>query len=115
MTATIQTVPLSQLKPNADNPRTSFDPQRIEALAATILQHGVLQNLVVKRAKGRKVAHIPPILVVNPESVTMCLNFQGVTPMVGQEPRPPSDLGETHGPSRRTDTRKPHHHRRFPR
>lgn len=57
MTETIQTVPLSQLKPNADNPRTSFDPQRIEALAATILQQGVLQNLVVKRAKGRKVAY----------------------------------------------------------
>jgi len=58
MTATLQTVPLSQLKPNEANPRTSFDPQRIEELAATILQQGVLQNLVVKRAKGRKVAYI---------------------------------------------------------
>ena len=57
MTATLQTVPLSQLKPNEDNPRTSFDPQRIEALAATILQQGLLQNLVVKRAKGRKVVY----------------------------------------------------------
>jgi ParB family chromosome partitioning protein len=57
MTATIQTVHLSQLKPNAANPRTSFDPQRIEELAATILQQGVLQNLVVKRAKGRKVTY----------------------------------------------------------
>jgi ParB family chromosome partitioning protein len=53
----LETLPLNQLKPNADNPRTSFDPQRIEELAATILQHGVLQNLVVKRAKGRKVAY----------------------------------------------------------
>ena len=58
MTATLQTVPLSQLKPNEDNPRTRFDPQRIEELAATILQQGVLQNLVVKRAKGRKAAYI---------------------------------------------------------
>jgi ParB family chromosome partitioning protein len=57
MTVAIQTVPLSQLKPNEANPRTSFDPQRIEELAATILQQGVLQNLVVKRAKGRKVSY----------------------------------------------------------
>ena len=57
MTATIQTVALSQLKPNEENLRTSFEPQRIEALAATILQQGVLQNLVVKRAKGRKVVY----------------------------------------------------------
>ena len=53
----LETVPLSQLKPNADNPRTSFDLQRIEALAETILQQGVLQNLVVKRTKGRKAAY----------------------------------------------------------
>ena len=57
MTGSIQTVPLNQLQPNEANPRTSFDPQRIEELAATIRQHGVLQNLVVKRAKGRKVAY----------------------------------------------------------
>ncbi|MDH3602770.1 MAG: ParB/Srx family N-terminal domain-containing protein, partial [Candidatus Tectomicrobia bacterium] len=58
MTTTMQTVPLSQLKPNEDNPRTSVDSRRIEELAATILQQGVLQNLVVKRAKGRKVAYL---------------------------------------------------------
>jgi ParB family chromosome partitioning protein len=54
---TIQTVPLSSLRPPAANPRTAFDAQTLEGLAASIRTDGLLQNLVVvpggKRGAGK--------------------------------------------------------------
>src|SRR5262249_53069485 len=45
----------------------------------------------------------------------MVLSFQRVTPIVSHPLTRPDDLGVTYGPNRQTDTRKPHHHRRFSR
>ena len=49
---TIQTVPLETIQPPQGNPRTVIDAEGIEGLAASILQDGLLQNLVVTRGKG---------------------------------------------------------------
>jgi hypothetical protein len=43
----------------------------------------------------------------------MVLSFQRVTPIVSHPLTRPDDLGVTYGPSRQTDARKPHYHRRF--
>jgi ParB family chromosome partitioning protein len=43
-------IPLESIAPNPQQPRTQFDPQGIEELAASIRRHGVLQPIVVSRA-----------------------------------------------------------------
>ncbi len=40
-------VPVSSIRPNPDQPRRVFDPDELEALAASIAAHGVLQPVVV--------------------------------------------------------------------
>ncbi len=42
-------LPVSAIAPNAEQPRRQFDPEHLEKLAASILQHGVLQPVVVRR------------------------------------------------------------------
>lgn len=49
---TIETIPLTQLVPSADNVRKTGAKDGIEALAASIAAHGLLQNLQVRPAKG---------------------------------------------------------------
>ncbi|MBT3022040.1 MAG: ParB/RepB/Spo0J family partition protein [Candidatus Thiodiazotropha sp. (ex Lucina aurantia)] len=51
---TIQTIPLSRIKPSKDNPRKTINDETIEELAISIAKDGVLQNLVVAKPKGRK-------------------------------------------------------------
>jgi len=41
------------IDPNPEQPRRSFDPDQLERLAASIIQHGVLQPIVVRRAGER--------------------------------------------------------------
>jgi ParB family chromosome partitioning protein len=41
------------IDPNPEQPRRSFDPDHLERLAASIIQHGVLQPIVVRRAGER--------------------------------------------------------------
>lgn len=43
----VQTLPIDQLKPNRFQPRTQFDDEAIEELAASIRTQGVVQPLVV--------------------------------------------------------------------
>ncbi|MDQ2951567.1 MAG: ParB/RepB/Spo0J family partition protein [Chloroflexota bacterium] len=43
-------IPLEQIAPNPQQPRTQFDPQAIEELANSIKRHGVLQPIVVSRS-----------------------------------------------------------------
>src|SRR4051812_37637728 len=43
-------IPLESIAPNPQQPRTQFDSQGIEELAASIRRHGVLQPIVVSRA-----------------------------------------------------------------
>ena len=42
-------IPLEKVAPNRHQPRTSFDPEGLSELAASIRQHGVLQPIVVSR------------------------------------------------------------------
>jgi ParB family chromosome partitioning protein len=51
---TMQSIPLSAILPPKNNPRSAIDQDGIESLAASILADGLLQNLVVIRAKGKK-------------------------------------------------------------
>ena len=43
-------IPLERVRPNRQQPRTSFDPDGLSELAASIKRHGVLQPIVVSRS-----------------------------------------------------------------
>src|SRR5512137_2314247 len=46
-------VPVNQISPNPRQPRTHFDSAELEELAASIREHGVIQQLIVsKKEKG---------------------------------------------------------------
>ncbi|MBN2798864.1 MAG: ParB/RepB/Spo0J family partition protein [Deltaproteobacteria bacterium] len=51
----LRSVPLDEIRPNPEQPRLSFDPRELEALAASIGAHGILSPLVVRRHEGRYV------------------------------------------------------------
>ena len=42
-------IPVRAITPNPDQPRRRFDPEELERLADSILRHGVLQPIVVRR------------------------------------------------------------------
>jgi ParB family chromosome partitioning protein len=46
-------LPVDLIDPNPEQPRRFFDPDQLERLAASILQHGVLQPVVVRQAGDR--------------------------------------------------------------
>jgi ParB family transcriptional regulator, chromosome partitioning protein len=52
-TMSLQTVSLSSLEPGRGNPRKAMDRNRLEGLAASIRNDGLLQNLVVRPVKGK--------------------------------------------------------------
>ena len=43
-----QTLPIDAIKPNPMQPRTVFQPDRLEELAASIRAHGIIQPLIVR-------------------------------------------------------------------
>ncbi len=45
----VRAIPLTQLVPNPHQPRTHFDPEKMDDLAASVREHGVLQPILVKR------------------------------------------------------------------
>lgn len=45
-------VPAAAILPNPSQPRTEFDPEKLEELASSIRRHGILQPLSVRRADG---------------------------------------------------------------
>jgi len=47
---TASEIPLERVSPNRQQPRTSFDPDGLSELAASIRRHGVLQPIVVSRS-----------------------------------------------------------------
>lgn len=49
---TVQEISLSRLRPNRYQPRKVFEPAKIEELATTISEHGLLQPIVVRKADG---------------------------------------------------------------
>ncbi|MAJ60369.1 MAG: hypothetical protein CBC48_10350 [bacterium TMED88] len=46
-------IPVDQVDPNPEQPRRVFDPDQLESLAASIVEHGVLQPVVVRPAGDR--------------------------------------------------------------
>jgi ParB family chromosome partitioning protein len=46
------TVPLSEIHPNPEQPRSRFDAERLEELASSLREHGVLSPLVVRPRSG---------------------------------------------------------------
>ena len=48
-TAPAATLPLSQIESCRNQPRKSFDPEKLEELAESIRQHGVIQPLTVRK------------------------------------------------------------------
>ena len=46
-------LPINEIDPNPDQPRRRFDPSELEQLAASILQHGVIQPVVVRQVGDR--------------------------------------------------------------
>ena len=47
-----RTVPIEKIKPNPDQPRRSFDKEKLEDLAASIKEKGIIQPLIVRPAPG---------------------------------------------------------------
>ncbi|MCB9914494.1 MAG: ParB/RepB/Spo0J family partition protein [Planctomycetes bacterium] len=45
-------LPIDKIRPNAEQPRRVFDPAGLEELRDSILQHGVLQPVVVRSIEG---------------------------------------------------------------
>ena len=45
----INDIPLSQISPNPDQPRTSFDPEALEELASSIRELGIIQPLSLRK------------------------------------------------------------------
>ena len=46
-------LPVDRIDPNPEQPRRRFDPGELESLASSIMQHGVLQPVVVRRVDDR--------------------------------------------------------------
>ena len=49
----ISQIDVSLIDPNPNQPRDTFDPQELDALAASIKEHGVLQPIVVRKIDSR--------------------------------------------------------------
>ncbi len=52
-TETVTTLRITQIEPNKDQPRRTFDKEKTEALAASIKEHGVIQPIIVVKNKDR--------------------------------------------------------------
>lgn len=46
------TLPLNEIEPNREQPRKDFDKEKLEALAESIREHGVVQPLIVTKEDG---------------------------------------------------------------
>ena len=51
----IQELPIQNIDPNPDQPRRVFSPESIDELAESILEHGVVQPILVKPLAGRHI------------------------------------------------------------
>lgn len=50
-TDNVETLRITQIEPNKNQPRRKFDKEKIEALADSIKEHGVIQPIIVTRNK----------------------------------------------------------------
>jgi len=51
----LRRIPLEQIRPNPEQPRTAFEPEALQSLADSLATHGVLTPLVVRKEDGRYV------------------------------------------------------------
>jgi ParB family chromosome partitioning protein len=51
---TIQYIDINQIKPNENQPRKSFDPEKLEELSNSIISHGVIQPVVLRKPEKGK-------------------------------------------------------------
>lgn len=49
---TVRSMPIAHLKPNPYQPRTRMDPDRLEELAASIQQSGIIQPLIARKSQN---------------------------------------------------------------
>lgn len=49
----LKTVPIGEIQPNPEQPRTVFDPTALEELTSSIRAYGILSPLIVRRSEGR--------------------------------------------------------------
>ena len=47
----VNSLKLSQVEPNPNQPRKTFDHEKLQALSGSIAEHGLLQPIAVKRMK----------------------------------------------------------------
>ena len=45
----VLSVPISDVKPNPNQPRKTFDPESLDEIAASIKEHGIIQPVIVER------------------------------------------------------------------
>ena len=45
-------MPIERVSPNPDQPRRSFDPDKLEDLANSIREKGIIQPLIVRRRRS---------------------------------------------------------------
>ena len=50
--AEISEIKLSLIEPNRNQPRKSFDPEKIDALAKSISEHGLIQPIIISPIEG---------------------------------------------------------------
>ncbi|MDI3504758.1 MAG: ParB family transcriptional regulator, chromosome partitioning protein [Candidatus Cloacimonadota bacterium] len=50
--AGIGTIPIAKIKCNRFQPRRKFDPERLQELASSILENGIIQPLIVTKSEG---------------------------------------------------------------
>ncbi len=53
-TGDVKEVPLGQIEPNPFQPRVNFDEEKLQELADSIKEHGVVQAVVVSPARGKE-------------------------------------------------------------
>jgi ParB family chromosome partitioning protein len=53
LTNTVRSLPVDEIRPNPVQPRSSFDPDRLQELAASIRANGVIQPLIVRSVDGK--------------------------------------------------------------
>ncbi|MBR6015141.1 MAG: ParB/RepB/Spo0J family partition protein [Firmicutes bacterium] len=48
----IQNIDINEIRPNQDQPRQNFDEEKIAELADSILEHGIIEPLIVRKVKN---------------------------------------------------------------
>ena len=54
----VESIKISAIRPNPSQPRVTFEPASLSALADSIAQHGIIQPLTVRRTESTAVSVI---------------------------------------------------------